>query len=325
MLTRRTQVSLGLVPGLALTIVAASYAGLGPVLAALQRISPGELGLLCAVQLVSVLLCGFAWWIFTDRAGLVACTAARFVRDGVSSVLAVVPGVGEVAGARALTLFGTRAGDAAGSSVVDLATEIGGQVLFTLAGVAALAVVLGRDELGNAVAVGAATIVPGAALLAACRSRRARDAVRAFATRLDRRFGFAEWGLGVEAARTIRALWRDKPRLAAGTLIHLAAWLVSAVQVWAGAAMLDAPMSPLASLALSATVHAVRGALFVVPWGAGVQEVGFVVAGAALGLDEASAVAMSLAFRVRDIVLALPALALWTVAEAVDLWRARPT
>ena len=56
-----------------------------------------------------------------------------------------------------------------------------------------------------------------------------------------------------------------------------------------------------------------------VPWGAGVQEVGFAVAGAALGLDEPPAFAMSLAFRARDTLLALPALLLWAVAELRDL------
>lgn len=323
MLNRRAQVSLGLLAGLALTILAASLAGLTPVLAAMRRVSPGELGLLCAIQLVSVLLCGVAWWIFTERAGLLACTAARFVRDGASSILAVLPGVGEVAGARALTLFGSRAGDAAGSSVVDLATEIGAQVLFTLLGIVALVAVLGRAELGHAAAVAAATLLPLGALCAAYRSVRVRRALLAAAARLDRRFGFSRWSLGIDAAGTVRTLWADRPRLVAGTLIHLAAWAVSAVQIWVGAAMLDAALSPPAALALAAIVHAARGALFMVPWGAGVQEVGFAVAGAALGLDEASAVAMSLAFRVRDTVLALPALAIWMAAEAVEAWRAR--
>ena len=323
MLNRRMQVSLALVAGLALAAGIAAHAGLPAVMAVLGRLGAGELAWLCAQQMGSVLLCGWAWWIFTQGASFVACAAARFVRDGTSSVLAIVPGMGEVAGMRALTLFGARAGNAAGSGVVDLATEILAQVLFTLAGLVALVAVLGRAELHHAAAIAAATLLPLVVIYAACRSTGVRGALTRLVARLKQRFGLARWQLGVDAMQTVGALWRDRPRLAAGTLIHLAAWMLAALQIWYAAQALDSPLMPLSALALAAIVHAARGALFVVPWGAGVQEVGFVVAGAALGLDEPTAIAMSLAFRVRDTLLALPALLLWAVAELREVWLAR--
>ncbi len=323
MLNRRTQLSLALVAGLALAVAVAAHAGLPTVIEVLRRLGVAELAWLSALQLGSVLLCGIAWWIFTTGASLTACTAARFVRDGASSVVAIIPGMGEIAGMRALTLFGARAGNAAGSGVVDLATEILAQIIFTLAGVVALLAVLGWAELDHAVGIAAASVLPLVLAYLGFRSPRVRKPVMRFVTRVERYFGLAEWGLGVEAGRTVAALWQDRPRLAAGTLLHFAAWLLSAVQIWFAAGALDAPLSPTASLALAALVHAARGALFVVPWGAGVQEAGFLVAGVVLGLDEPTAIAMSLALRVRDTLLALPALLLWGAAELREAWLAR--
>ena len=323
MLNRRAQVSLALVAGLALAAGIAAHAGLSTVAEVLGRLGGAELLWLCVMQMGSVLLCGWAWWIFTQGASLLACTAARFIRDGTSSVLAIVPGMGEVAGMRALTLFGARASNAAGSGVIDLATEALAQILFTLGGVIAILAVLGRAELDHAVGIAVACVLPLVIAYAGYRTKRIRKPVMRFIVGIGRHFGLAEWGFGVDAGRVVATLWADRPRLLAGTLIHFAAWMLSAVQVWYAALALDAPLSPLAALALAAVVHAARGALFVVPWGAGVQEVGFLVAGAALGLDEPTAIAMSLAFRVRDTLLALPALGLWGLAELREVWLAR--
>jgi putative membrane protein len=323
MLNRRTQLSLTLVAGLVLAAGIAAHAGFSTVVEVLQRLGAAELVWLCVMQMGSVVLCGCAWWIFTHGASFLACSAARFVRDGTSSVLAILPGMGEVAGMRALTLFGARASNAAGSGVIDLATEILAQILFTLAGVVALVALLGRAELDHAVGIAVACVVPVGLAYAGYRTEPVRSAVMRFIVRVERHFGLAEWGFGAEAGRTVATLWNDRPRLVAGTVIHFAAWMLSALQIWYAAHALEAPLSPLAALALAALVHAARGALFVVPWGAGVQEVGFVVAGAALGLDEPTAIAMSLAFRVRDTLLALPALLLWGAAELREVWLAR--
>ncbi|MDB5558613.1 MAG: rane protein [Enterovirga sp.] len=323
MLNRRTQLSLALIAGLALAIGLAAHAGLSTILEVMGRLGAAEFAWLCIMQMGSVLLCGVAWWIFTSGASLTACTAARFVRDGASSVVAIIPGMGEIAGIRALTLFGARAGNAAGSGAIDLATEIVAQILFTLAGVVALVAVLGRAELDHAVGIAAASLLPLLLAYLALRSAWLRKAATRCLARLDRRFDLARWGLGAEAGRTVALLWQDRTRLAAGVLLHFLAWLLSALQIWYAAWALDIALPPLASLALAALVHAARGVLFVVPWGAGVQEVGFLVAGVALGIDEPTAIAMSLAFRVRDTLLALPALLLWGVAELREVWLAR--
>jgi hypothetical protein len=58
--------------------------------------------------------------------------------------------------------------------------------------------------------------------------------------------------------------------------------------------------------------------------GAGIQEAGFVLVGAVLGIDEAAAIAFSLVLRARDVLLGAPAVLLWSAAELRQLRRRRP-
>jgi hypothetical protein len=71
------------------------------------------------------------------------------------------------------------------------------------------------------------------------------------------------------------------------------------------------------ALLLESLGQAVRTAAFVVPGALGVQEGGYLVLGTALGLTPQTALALSLAKRVREIVLGVPGLIAWQ-AEAVS-------
>ncbi len=51
------------------------------------------------------------------------------------------------------------------------------------------------------------------------------------------------------------------------------------------------------------------------PWAAGVQEGGFLLVGAVLHLSPATAIALSLVLRGRDVLLGAPAILFWGVAE----------
>ena len=75
------------------------------------------------------------------------------------------------------------------------------------------------------------------------------------------------------------------------------------------------------ALALSSLAYAARGAFFFVPGGFGVQEGTFVLVGTVLGINPASALALSLILRARDIVLGLPGIMLWYTAEGRRRWQ----
>lgn len=67
---------------------------------------------------------------------------------------------------------------------------------------------------------------------------------------------------------------------------------------------------------IEALGQAIKAAAFLVPSGLGVQEGGLVLVCGLFGIDGGTALALSLAKRVPDVVLGLPALLVWQNLEA---------
>jgi len=69
------------------------------------------------------------------------------------------------------------------------------------------------------------------------------------------------------------------------------------------------------ALVLLSLGHAIRSAAFLIPSGLGAQEAGFMVLGAMYGLPPGVGLAVSLAIRLREVVLGVPALVVWPFLE----------
>jgi hypothetical protein len=67
---------------------------------------------------------------------------------------------------------------------------------------------------------------------------------------------------------------------------------------------------------IEALIQAISSAAFVVPGALGVQEGGFLVLGAAVGLDGGAALALATARRLRDVVVFFPGLVAWHWTES---------
>jgi uncharacterized membrane protein YbhN (UPF0104 family) len=100
-------------------------------------------------------------------------------------------------------------------------------------------------------------------------------------------------------------------------LLHLLAWAIGAAEIAIVLACIGVEGVTLAEvLVIEALAQAIKSAAFPIPSGLGVQEGGFVVVGALFGIDAGTAIALSLAKRVPDVVLGLPALLVWQNLEA---------
>ena len=92
------------------------------------------------------------------------------------------------------------------------------------------------------------------------------------------------------------------------------------VEIWLALYFLGQPRSILDALVIEALVQAISSAAFVVPGALGVQEGGFLLIGAALGIDGTTALALAAARRLRDVIVFFPGLIAWQWAET----RAQP-
>jgi uncharacterized membrane protein YbhN (UPF0104 family) len=121
----------------------------------------------------------------------------------------------------------------------------------------------------------------------------------------------------------IEAIYRHRARVVAGIALHFAAWLVGALETWVALWFMNHPVGLADALAIESMVYALRTAAFIVPGAAGVQEGGYIVAGALFGLPPQLALGVSLLKRAREIITGVPSLVIWQCLEPWRMWRSR--
>lgn len=321
MIRRGAMLVLALAAGLGLGGALIHWAGASAVSEALARLGWHGFLAVCLVQAAVVATRAAALRVQLGRASYAACLGARLVREGAQNVLWMVPGLGVAAGIRALTLQpGAAAGPvrAAACTFVDMLIESAALMLCALASLLLVVGTVERDQGGLWLAAFAAAAVPLVALAALSRHGGARRLIGKLVRKGARAFG---QGIGRDLTDSTAALTADRPRMIRATLIHVGGWLLGAGQIWLAARAMGVELSLPAALALNSLVVAVTGMLFVVPWGAGVQEGSFVLVGGLFGVDPATALVLSLVLRARDLTVGAPGVALWSVLE----WRRRST
>lgn len=317
----------GAVVGIVLAAWLVATNDVGSVAAAFGRIGLPGLFAVVIVRLLIVSLCGLAWARILDglsSAGSGAFLALRFVREGINMLLPVASIGGDVVGGRLLTFWGVAGPLAAASILADMLFQVGAQVLFALLGAGLLMQVPGEPAaelarwLLRALAVAAVLL---AAFFAFQRAGGARF-IEARVTRLGLRFVREAEPSRAETAGVqdgLDAVWgrARRGRLAQSFLMHLLAWILGAAEIGIALTCIGVAGITLSEvLVIEALCQAIKSAAFPIPSGLGVQEGGFVVVGALFGIDAGTAIALSLAKRVPDVVLGLPALIVWQTIEA---------
>jgi putative membrane protein len=311
--------------GLAVWLVATN--DLGAVAAAFGRIGVAGFAGVTLVRALVIVLCGIAWARILDGlspAPAAACLILRFVREGINVLLPVASVGGEVVGARLLTFWGVAGSLAAASVLADLLFQVGTLGLFAGLGAGLLTRVEGAQaaELANwtlrTLAVAGLAIAAFFALQRTGVVRVIEDRVAA----LGRRF-VRETEARPEPSQRIQgaldAVWAAGRRghLAQSCVLHALAWLLGAAEIAVVLACIGIDHVSISEiLVIEALSQAIKAAAFLVPSGLGVQEGGLVLVCGLFGIDAGTAIALSLARRVPDVVLGLPALLVWQNLEA---------
>lgn len=317
----------GTVLGLALAAWLVATNDLGAVATAFGRIGVAGLTAIVLVRAAIVLLCGIAWARILEGlsgAGLGAFVVLRFVREGINVLLPVASVGGDVLGGRLLTFWGVAGALAAASILADMLIQVGTQALF--AGLGALLLTRLDGEPAAELARFTLQVLGAVALvLAAFFAVQRLGAARFLESRiaaLSRRF-VREAEPTRAPAMTVQdaldAVWaRDRRgRLMQSVLLHFLAWTLGAAEIAIVLACIGTESVTLSEvLVIEALSQAIKSAAFPVPSGLGVQEGGFVVVGALFGIDAGTAIALSLAKRVPDVALGVPALLVWQNIEA---------
>ena len=317
----------GLAIGIGLFSALILYLGVGDLVAALEQAGAGLL-LVAAFHVVPIVGDALGWRSLValrERPPLAFFVRARWIGESVNGLLPVMQIGGNVVKARLLGAAGMSGPRAGATVVVDVTTLMLAQLAFTLVGVGLLAGRIGGVRLVGVAALGAAIMVALAVGFVAAQRAGAFGRGARVIARLGSGIG-GGLALDADALDTeVHQLHRERGRLLASWGWHLASWLAGAGEVWLALYFLGHPVDVWTALLLESLGQAVRAAAFAVPGALGVQEGGFVVLGAALGIGADTCLALSIAKRAREILLGVPGLVAWQTDVARSVFESRPT
>jgi putative membrane protein len=252
----------------------------------------------------------------SETPGIVYLTWGATVREAVAGLLPVARVGGEVVGVRLLVRRHVPASTASASVIVELTLTMVAQVTFAAIGLIFLA---GYPTVGPAIRIVAIGIVLAIFAIAAfvVVVKRWGRSVFALMQRVIGALGGGEQ-VGGDPARfheVLHATYADRFAVVACGVWQLIGFLVGAFETWLALRLIGQPGDVRMAIVLESLATAVQSAMFMVPGGLGTQEGGFVLFGAAVGLSPQASLALSLARRMRQVVLGLPALLSWFWAE----------
>ena len=301
--------------GAAILILLTVYAGAGAVVHALAALRLAGLVAIALLHLPVVALLGWAWWqIGHDLPGASRrkFAWARLVRDAAAEVLPFSQIGGFVLGVRALSLTGVRAIRGALSMSVDLVMELWAKLPYFLAGLIALFAVAPNSHMIRALPIALCLTALVVAIPVFFRAR-LRQALEVSAVAIARRWPSLDSRDEMKAF--FDRIFAERQRLVAAFSIHLVCWFIGAAETWVIFALMGVPVSPAEAVAIDSLVMGLRTFGFLVPAAAGVQEASYVLICALFGLPAATAVAVSLIRRARDLLIGVPTLAAWQYLE----------
>ena len=304
------------IAGLALAAVLFARENVDAILALLRTAGAGLL-VASVVHLFPMMLNTAAWQrLFppSHRPGFAHLLQATWTRESVNALLPVMRVGGEIVAYRIVRRSDVPPVDIAATLVVDMGMSILTQAVFTLVGIGLLMLHgAARDIVLQLALAAAALIALGAAFVAVQRAGLAGMVAR-FLHRIAGRFAHLVAGSErIDAA--IAAIYARRRDIARCALWQCAAWAVGTLEIWLALYFLGHPRSILDAAMIDALIHAISSVAFAIPGALGVQEGGFLLLGAAVGLDGPTALALAAARRVRDVVVYFPGLAAWHRAE----------
>lgn len=306
--------------GIALAVWLVRRVGWDDVLAAGTRMGAWGFALFCLCSFGTFVLLGGAWQSAAHAPArrIPIFAGARVVREAVADFLPLSQLGGMAAGARILRVRGVPAARVYASMIVDQATEMASQLLITLFGVAAAASLLfgeGGAAIRSAVLLG--TLALTVAVLAFILSQ--RRFVRVAAALARRILPGAAAALD-EVDADLERLYAHRGYVVGSFLWNVAAWLAAAASAWLVLHLIGHPLAFWKIVSIESLIAVVRSVAFAVPGAIGFQEAAYAALGPLFGLPTEAALALSLARRARDVVVAMAAMVVWQWVEARAYW-----
>ncbi len=235
----------------------------------------------------------------------------------INTLLPVASIGGEIAKARLLILWGHPGIDASASVLVDKTVQALALVPWAIIGTSLLVYLAIDNELAKLIMLG--TFLLGLGIVGFVLVQRA--GMFGFIARIIGKFNTSDgWGKITHNAHDVDALvkeiYSDKKRFLTSIFWRTLGLILQTSEVWLACYLLGHPIGIIEALMLKSLTSIITDIAFVIPNGYGVQEGGYVMLGALIGLSPEFSLAISLATRIRELIVDLPGLLYWQHVEA---------
>jgi glycosyltransferase 2 family protein len=300
----------------------------GAVLA-LMRTAGAGLVLAGLVHVLAMLANARDWQILirgANRPSLAGMLQLVWIRESVNNMLPVARIGGEVVSFRLMRRRGLRGSTAAASMVVDIQLTLISQLMFAMVGIGFLFAhaASGTLRLASDLAWGIVVLTPLLVLFSLVQHASPFERLTRVLNHATSGKLAALVGQSAQIDQSIKLIWRRRGVV----LRYLFVWqslqcVAIALEIWAALYFLGARVGFTNAVVIEALIQALSSVAFFVPGNIGVQEGGFVLIGGALGLDPATCLALAGARRIRDLLIFVPGLLAWQLAESSDKTRMR--
>ena len=312
------------IAGLTLLTGLTAYYGFAAVLAAVLS-SQWATALVVVIRAAALAMCGVGWWFLLTpiSRGPGVFVGLRSVREGINTMFPFAGVGGDLIGARLLAQLGVVLNLAIASVLIDIFLQVVCLLIVVLAGLGIVLHLVGVHQLTATTFVILAIAFPAVAgFFLALNFGRFEPVVRRLMA-FGRERQWAVFNQVADLGARLQQIWRNRRGLSASFVIHLAAIVLGAAEVWVALAFMGYPVSPAGAIAIESIGQGSRAAVFVLPGGVGVQDGTLIAASALFGVPAEIALAMALIKRVPDLVLGIPALLAWQALESRHLLSAR--
>ncbi len=305
--------------GLALAVYLLGHIGFRAVLSAATSVGWGGFALLCAFAFVVFALLGPAWYVLqppSSQPRLAVFLAARMLRDAVSEALPFSQVGGMIMGVRAASVLGVPTRLAVGSMIVDVTTELLGQVLYVALGLIILSARAAHIALAHALMrsflIGLSLVALGGLLFLAMQRR----GLGWFSGKLATRLFPASAAYTATLATALREIYRSPLRVVLSVTLHFCAWTAAAISTWIAFRLIGVRIEVPSAIAIDSLVYGLRSLAFFVPNALGVQEAAYALLAPLFGVGKEYALAVSLLRRAQYIAIGIPIVLVWQLFES---------
>ncbi len=304
--------------GIALAVYLVLRSGIHDILHILD-VAGWSLALLLPAHMAILAIDSTGWKALLGRrprAGTLVLTWFAVIRDSVNGLLPVARVGGELVAVRLLMARGIAGSESGASVIVEVTITLILQFLFTLIGVFLLLYELHDIAAARAALIGLGVSLPALGVFFLLQHKWGlSQTIERVLVAVTNREVLALVGDPARLDHAVRELYANRRAIWSCLAWQLAALVAGAGEAWFTLFLLGRPIGFLGAILLESLGQALRSVSFIVPASLGIQEGGFLLFGAAIGLAPDMAIAFSLARRLRELGLGIPALLSWQWEE----------